>query len=232
MQKPTKKLITISAIIVALIVLVVLIVVLIPKEYSDVEIINKPNGLSEVPKGYLNAFRTTLIRHLREQNLIGKNDSIKDVSIREGTVYTYPVFNNDNAIASSFIVDIDSLQQTYQVKVIESNGDYDGIVAQLRCPRVEDMKYPDTECIAQFGDTSKRAIHHLPYETKLSSGEKLVIKNVDNNGALQVYLYSCDNKNPAKESAEKIVKSWVESLGDDSTYEVNIRTGYCEGDTI
>ena len=51
---------------------------------------------------------------------------------------------------------------------------------------------------------------------------------------VQIYLYSCDNPNPPTVEAGAKVTEWVQELGDPqaSFYTYNIRTGYCEGDTI
>ncbi len=232
MRNRKKLIILIISIISSLIIMGLLIITFLPKEYDSVKITNKSADISKIPNDYLTAFRTQLIRHLREQNLV-ENGNI-DVSIRENTIHTFTEINHSvNTTTSAFIVDIDSVKQTYQIKVLNATGDYVGIYTQINCPKTSEMKYPDTECIGRFGDSSKKVEHHLPYETKLSSGEKVIVKSISDSNILQIYLYSCDQKSPKTEDAEILIKNWVKEIGDDnSLYQFNIRTGYCEGDTI
>ncbi|MBR1795888.1 hypothetical protein IJ765_01320 [Candidatus Saccharibacteria bacterium] len=232
MKNKKNLIITIISIIISATLIFLLVITLLPKEYDAVKITNESVNLSKIPSEYLTAFRTQLIRHLREQNLT-KSDDI-DVSIREDTIHTFTEINHSiNTTTSAFIVDIDSVKQTYQVKVLNATGDYVGIYTQINCPKVSEMKYPNTECIGRFGDSSKKVEHHLPYETKLASGEKLIIKSIAGSNILQIYLYSCDQKSPKIKETEELVKNWIKEIGDDANlYQLNVRTGYCEGDTI
>lgn len=234
MQNSTKKLIiAIISVVAGLAILIPLIIILSPKEYDAVKVTNNPDSFSKISTNHFNTFRTQLIRHLREQNLISEKGTVDDISIRENTIHVFTTTESGTDLTNSyFIIDIDSLKQTYQVEVSDSIGDYVGTIARIKCPKISEMKYPETECIGQFNDSSKKVIHHLPYTMELASGERVIVKNFDDSKVLQVYLYSCDAKNPPINATKTAVESWIKSLGDDATYELNIRTGYCIGDTI
>ena len=236
MQKPTlKQVITIIIIITIGFLLVPSIIALVPKEYDAVKVQNASSiDVSKVSSDDFNTFRTYLIRHLRSQGMISESDTINDVSIREDTIKVSTSHSyNTQVTTSTFLVDIDSVKQTYKITIYNSTDEITDMPVQISCPQVSAMKYPDVECVGHYGDSSKKVIHHLPYETKLISGEKIIIKSITDINTLQVYLYSCDQKTPKTMDAEVLTKNWITEIGDDDNlYELNIRTGYCEGDTI
>ena len=236
MQKPTlKRIIIISAIVIAGLLLIPLIIALTPKEYDALKVQNSSSqAVSKISTEDFNTFRTYLIRHLRQQKMIAEDATIDDVAIREDTVKVSSSghAHNDGSVVSSFLVDIDSVKQTYKITIVRSPEEMTDIPVQINCPHISQMKYPEVECIGYYGDSSKKVEHHLPYETKLTSNEKVIVKSLAN-FTIQVYLYSCDQKSPKTKETEELIKNWIKEIGDDaSLYQLNVRTGYCEGDTI
>lgn len=242
-----KKMITriLVLVVIAIVVLVgvgVLIWNLVPKDYDKVTIRNDDELIEKVGSGEVNNFKQELLNLLRENKIIGSNDLIDDAEVREGTVVSGTVIDGDGEYrkTTTFLVDIDSIKQTYVVRILESDVEMDGITAQIYCPKVSESKYPESECNGVYYSDNKSIEYRLPYEFNLGSGEKVLVKNVDTvkkqgewKNIVQVYLYSCDDNNPPVAEVEEAVRKWVQGTGDEfDYYTYNIRTGYCEGDAI
>ena len=228
----------------------VLIWNLVPKDYDKVRIENR-EAAAEISNDEMNDFKKELLALLRNNGIVDGDTVIDDVAIRDGSVASSVNVDNDGGYwkETTFIVDIDSIKQTYVVKMVDSDEEITGMKTQLYCPKLSETKYPASECKDIYwahGEMSRAKNNYLeynlPYEFKLpTTGEKVLVRSVDvakKNGkwtqTVQVYLYSCDEKNPPVAEAEEAVRKWVESLDDPTSryYTYNIRTGYCEGDAI
>jgi|GEM_PF-3305280 len=223
----------VMAVVVIAMLVVVLVSMLVPHEYDRVTIEN-PEALEGMSSRSVNDFRESLILLLQDEGLAGEDMVVDDVVIRDGTVESFRY--GDEGTVTTFIADIDSIRQSYEVRVIDSTQDSTDLSVYITCPRVDEMKYPEVECRGHYGDTSKSVELYLPYEGKLASGEKYLVKTITNGRSgermLQVYLYSCDESEPPVSAAEDAAKGLLEEVGDVSEYVVNVRTGYCEGDAI
>ena len=108
------------------------------------------------------------VREFTEENLwtiissnvegVDKN-KIKDAVIREGTFETLE--NSDGSISASFIVDIDSLKQTY---IVSTGWTKKGEILDMAvdCPPIGQMKYPETVCYGAYHNTYSLDLY-LPY---------------------------------------------------------------------
>ncbi|MBR3138677.1 hypothetical protein IKG38_01515 [Candidatus Saccharibacteria bacterium] len=210
---------------------------LMPKEEDRIAVKNSGElGLSEKK---FDEFRRYLLSNLEQQDYITGEADVTDVVVREGSVRSFTEKSNDEIMKiTSFLVDIDSLRQTFRVKVYDYTGELKDLPVMINCPEASETKYPDSECNGVYGSTSKSIRNNLPYEMKLTTGEKVLVKSIgvtrDGQQLVQVYLYSCGEDNPPAVETEQTVKNWVEALGDPAReyYTYNIRTGYCEGDAI
>ncbi len=89
-------------------------------------------------------------------NLIQNNVSdvtqsdVDDVVIRDGT---YEETTNNDITTARFLIDIDSLKQTYSVVISWSNSVelYDAL--SIDCPPIDQMKYPETVCYGMYNNT-------------------------------------------------------------------------------
>lgn len=127
-----------------------------------------------------------------------KDNSISDVAIREGS-YTESK-NEDGSIRADFLVDIDSLKQTYKVSTgWSANG---RVVREVivNCPLVSEMKYKDTVCRGMYNDSYSLDVY-FPYEVyperdESQAGESLApnyILNVDEeNKVITIMVSSCN----------------------------------------
>ena len=216
---------------------------LLPKDYDKVRIVNRDELAEVVDGSEIDNFRQELLNLLRNDGVIGENDTVNDVVIREGTVTSQMRVNEEEGYwkTTTFLVDIDSLQRTYAVRIVGSDEVLDGVTAQISCPNKDETKYPDTKCIDLYGVEDNYLKYKLPHELRTATGDKVVVKKVETvkeKGEwvqrVQVYLYSCEKKTPPVAMAEEAVRKWVDGLNDPISdyYIYNIRTGYCEGDAI
>lgn len=229
-----KKLIRNIIIIVTLLVVVIgAIIGLWPKKYDAIKLSN-PAALNNVSKTDVNLFRLYLLEYLQLHGYIAEDAEVSDVEVRADTVST--VFDGETEV-TSFVVDIDSLQQSFKIKIINSEQEITDVPVQISCPTEQERKYTNAKCRSQYEEDDKEVKTYLPYEFYLDSGEKVLVKNITTKlgtgRILQIYLYSCNSKAPPVPETEKLVRAWVTSLGDDEeNYIYNVRTGYCTGDTI
>jgi hypothetical protein len=165
-------------------------------------------------------------------NLLGDQDL--DVVIRTDSI-SYAT--SDQQTTANFLIDIDSLKQTYAITIYDTDIALESPSVEVKCPKISDSKYPDSECQTP-SNTSHDLNLHLPYETKLSSGEKVYVKDITiepNGKNIQIYLYSCEDENPKTEETKNLIRNWVENTVKDPLakyYVYRIRTGYCKDDPI
>ena len=234
-----KVLIIIVAAVVVVAGIIVAIVLNLPKKYDNLSITNS-EAIKEVNRDQMYEFKEKLYNMLLEKKLIEEGTTIDDVTVREDSVVSYTKYDNDkNKIkTTTFLVDIDSIKQTYRVKIIDTDVELTDLAVQITCPLVADMKYKDSVCEGLYGSSSKQAQNNLPYEATMPSGHKVYVKSLEptmgGSKLLHIYLYSCDEKNPPITETKDFVHEWVKKLGDENVefYTYDVRTGYCEGDTI
>lgn len=241
MSEKLKTILKISIIaIVSTTIITLLVLILIPKNYNRVTVTNQ-NTLSSLSRKEFNDFREELLNLLEVNNLISETEKVSDVTVREDTVSSISEYQTDGKLlrTTTFLIDIDSLKQTYSVLVFGGNVKMPGYTTQITCPLSSETHYPDSKCNGLLGNSSSTFVrNNLPHELKLASGEKILIKKLevskDHNQVLQIYLYSCDDNAPPISKTQTAVKDWVKSLGDKSvdTYTYNVRSGYCTGDAI
>lgn len=224
----------VPAVMVMVVLVVILVELLTPHDYDRVTIANN-DVLEGVSGKSVNDFRASLLGLLQDEGLINEEMTVDDVAIREGTVDVFR--NGEDGTVTTFLADIDSLKQTYRVRVTDTDKEMTDITVYITCPKAEEMKYTDAECRGHYGSTSESVGQYLPYLGVLAGGEKYLIKTITqtNTGeqVLQIYLYSCGaDPTILSGEVETAVKELVQSIGDASEYVYNVRTGYCEGDAI
>lgn len=225
---------SVPAFLVSVVLLAVLLNLLITHEYDRVEIRNM-EVLSGVSSESVNDFRAGLIDLLQTEGYVDGEVVIDDVVVRDGTVEM--LRQGDAGTVMTFLIDIDSLKQTYRVQITDTNQETMDVTAYIICPRATERKYSDTECRGHYGTDGNDVGLYLPYSGKLGTGEKYLVKTITMTSTgdeiLQVYLYSCDEKNPPVIEAETAAREFVNSVGDNGNgYIYNVRVGYCEGDAI
>lgn len=107
-------------------------------------------SISNSPRSVKVRLEEFLYRFLDEHEYNIKE--LNDVYIRESS---YSKNEDDQLITESFLLDIDSLEITYQVDYTwSSKVDVpDGII--INCPEIADSKYPKTKCVGMYNNSEE-----------------------------------------------------------------------------
>ena len=222
---------------VALIIVSILIYGQLPNRYGNETAITNlsdlVDGLSKDQRDEITSslYNILLDNSVDEQTAVSTSANIRPESIvnKYDTVENYHYGN--------FIVDLPTLKQSYLIQfdystdsADSSRSGYPLVVSCLRDPAL--TIYPDSHlCVDDVSDEYSIIDYYLPHSLKLPSGEDVIVRSFDTNGNLQVYLYSCDKKNPDVSQTKKVVKAWTSTITQ-AEYEMDVRTGYCKGDAI
>lgn len=218
---------------------IIIILNLLPKEYDRITIEN-PELIKDVPGDKQNDFRLALLQLLQRDNLIDSTAKVTDVHIRENS-FSSSTQTSEQGVATtySFLIDIASLKQTYSVKIYEATYPLTDRSVIISCPNIHDSKYPNSSCSGNYDSDSTSLKNNLPYETKLPSGEKVIVKNLTYGSrggpTVEIYLYSCNNPTPPLKETESLIINWVKNtvkdplaINYDNYYQYHVRYGYCE----
>lgn len=147
---------------------------------------------------------------LIEQNVPGLDESVvDDATIREGTYEE--TFENDITTAR-FLLDIDSLKQTYAITVSWSDKVELHDAMQINCPPQSQMKYPETVCYGMYNNTYSLDLY-LPYAVYPEESEEseagplapnYIIHGDEEAGTIDIMVSVCD--------AEKFKKAALDYL--------------------
>ena len=218
MQNPTdnqsrKILYAIIAISAAFVILIITISVLgsVLGNRKEANIINEPSTTEQtqlISDEALSRVKKELYNHISRSH---PNPSKFDTAIRWDTVKTatstYP--------STSFLVDIDQYQQTYQVVVDDSS-------VVIHCPSLGESKYPESFCAGnQYENDDSIGVvfgSQLPYSGYTSAHEYFSISRNTNrknteDPALIVLVSSCSKDQSAKDRANAAVDEVITSLG-------------------
>lgn len=153
----------VSVVVVAQLLVIVVLVLLVQSftmEKTHVEIENVSNSDMEIPKKAEDYISENIWYIIKSRVAdVTKND-INDVTIREGTYEA--IENDDGTVSASFIVDIDSLKQTFTVRTGWSKNGNEVYETIVDCPPVDQMKYPETICYGAYHNTYSLDLY-LPY---------------------------------------------------------------------
>lgn len=139
---------------------------------------------------------------------------IKDVVIRDGT---YQETELDGGKSANFIIDIDSIKQTYTVSIgwatDPKSGDeiYDNVI--INCPPRSEMKYPETICQGMYNSTYSLDLY-LPYEIESPfvdeygfAAPDLYIDGDEATHIITVSLNPCNNAEEFRKKADDYIKT-------------------------
>ena len=192
---------------------------------TRIEIENGGEVTSAIPDEYMENFKKTLWELISSNvDNIDKN-VIDDVVIRDGT---YEEVINDNVKSANFIIDIDSIKQTFAVSIGWSENSKDGPDnnVSIECPPVDEMKYPETVCYGMYNNTYSLDLY-LPHTVYPEGSEddgvtapNYMITGDEGTKTLDIMVSVCD--------AEKFKKEALGYLNtvpiDFSNYTINYET--------
>lgn len=136
--------------------------------------------------------------NLVQSNVAGVTQAdVNDVVIREGT---YTETTENEITTAKFLIDIDSLKQTYAVVVSWSDSVelYDSI--SIDCPTLDQMKYPETVCYGRTNNTYSLDLYlpHAVYPEGRNTDEgyptapNYIIHGDENTKTIDIEVSACD----------------------------------------
>ena len=145
------------------VVILVLLVQSFMKEKAYVEMENQSVSEYNIPKNAEEFIAENIWSIVSSKVADVSSNDIKDVVIREGTYKETQ--NEDGTVSASFIVDIDSLKQTFTVGVGWSKDGKTVYEPIIDCPPLALMKYPETVCYGAYHNTYSLDLYlpHLVY---------------------------------------------------------------------
>lgn len=157
-----------------------------------------------------------------------RNDSIQSSYDKDEKIHTV-----------DFIVDIDSIQQSYNIHVEwhDSKKYVDGYPYVITClNESQEIIYPEFACSDDFSSTDfEIIIGNLPYYGKTENGYEYTIRiqeYTDGEKYLEVDVDSCGDQTTMDE-ALKSAKTWVQSLGiDEDSFPYYVPDYLCNGSAL
>lgn len=187
-----------------LIGLMVLLVIFLNQEKTHI-VIQDDTELKAVPAAEMDSFKVIL------WNLISANvkdvdrSVIDDVKVRPGS---YKVSTEEDITYTDFIIDIDSIKQTYTVAIQWSSKEQlpDGVI--INCPTKAKMKYPETYCKGMYNDSYSFELYIPYYEHGKNEGAAPIfsIEEEEETNSIVSYISVCDF-DKYKKQAEAYLKS-------------------------
>lgn len=146
----------------ALIIVVALVARSFLAEKKHVELAPETTNNLNLPAG-VKDYVADNIWEVVKSNIPDANDnSISDVVIREGSYVESR--NEDGSIRADFLVDIDSLKQTYKISTGWTANGRTVREVIVNCPPISEMKYKETVCHGMYNDSYSLDLY-FPYES-------------------------------------------------------------------
>ena len=151
-----------------------------------------------------------------------KNSEISDAVLRDNS---YSEETKDGITTANFIVDIDSIKQSYTISFSWSETEELSDSILIECPNIFESKYPNSYCIGMY-TTSDSPELYLPYQGTTNSGVSYQINFKFYTGDepfIEVSTKDCQNLNEAKAAAEV----WLNTTPLKSLYPIEVKR-FCE----
>ena len=183
-------------------------------EPRNITITNWDEYASEVPDDFHKAVLESITSVLTNYNNVSIENHY-NATIRNDSYMATNSQKNSDITNVSFLVDIEELQQSYQIEFSynKDNRQNRSSYVSVSCPIFTYIIYPDSKCRTSESPYSVLDLHYLPYDGYLpQSNAKFTIKKqiYGTNGAhpkspyLAVSVNSCDNTTIIQEAKEYI----------------------------
>ena len=160
---------------------------------NRIDTIDDSNQTASMPSAAKDAYEDALWGIIKT-NVDGIDRSvIQGARIREDS-YTEKKMNDDGVVQAGFIVDIDSIEQTYRVIVSWDKNESDVMEVVIDCPAVNESKYPDSFCQGTYRNTNDLSLY-LPYIVEANENEDtkdLYIDGDEDEHAIFIEITACE----------------------------------------
>lgn len=149
---------------------------------------------------------------------------IDDAVIRDGT---YEEITENEITTATFLLDIDSIKQTYYITVSWSDTVTIYDYMTVNCPPQNEMKYPDTVCYGMYNDTYSLDLY-LPYAVYSNSSDDdasvapdYYISGDENAKTIDIMVSVCDAEKFKQEATDYLNSTPIKLSEYTISYEVN-----------
>ncbi len=211
-----------------LLVAVVIALLLMPvfQERNRVDVAKGGEVFEGVPVEMQENFRQTLWQVVSNNVANADKSVVDDVVVREGS---YEKTEDEGMRAVNFIIDIDSIKQTYVVSIGWSDdvSKYGPNNVSIECPPASQMKYPETECKGMYNDTYSLSLYlpHAVYpeghgvESVEPLAPNYIIHGDETSKTIDVEVSVCDAEKYKQEAMEYLKTTPIKL----SEYKINYR---------
>lgn len=221
LSKKQKFFIIFVPVLIIIVIISSFIIHIIIQESQKISVTNLDEKASSAPIIEKDLFR----RQLKNVILLNpdiKASDIKDAVIRNGS---YSEKTRDGITTAKFIIDIDSIKQSYTVDFSWSDTESLSTNIFIECPTVFESKYPDSNCVGMYTTSSSPELY-LPYKGTTKSGISYEISVKQYNGRdfyFEVSTKNCQNLDEAKAAAE----AWLNTTPLKSLYPIEVKR-FCD----
>jgi len=216
--------ISIGVILIAVFVLSFFISRPVNKYGNGINVINYDKYISNLPADRKDSINTALY-NITKDNSNNSSVNVKDATIRGDSV-TYNYNKDSNINSGSFIVDMQSIKQsyliTYEWSSDISNADLSGYSSSASCLPLDKLIYGNFNCQDSFSssDNTKNRdpiLNYLPYSTF----NYVVTANTNNQNRVEldanIILYSSDTRDGNRDNSitkyKTEITDWIKSNG-------------------
>lgn len=211
----------VAAVMLAQLLVIIVLVLLVQSftaEKSHVEITDESNSGIDIPKKAGSFISDNIWSIIKSRVADVTRNDIDDAVIREGSYNETQ--NEDGSISASFIVDIDSLKQSFTVSTGWSKDGSEVYETIVDCPRADQMKYPEMMCYGAYHNTYSLGLYLPYYIEKEVDGEEYLMGDISGDEythTIEVNLAACE-----PEETKKIAEDYLNSIPIDlSQYTIN-----------
>lgn len=198
-----------------IIVILVLVVQSFTKEKEHVVIEDSGIAGSNMPEEAESFVADNIWEVIKNNVMDNAQSRVDDVVIREGTYEEETL--DDGTVQATFIVDIDSLKQSYTVSTGWSKDGKTVYEVVVNCPPISKMKYPETVCEGMYNNTYSLDTY-LPYEYEDEDGGYIYMERGEYPEDINVEISSCIYEDGGIEKAKEYLASIPVDL---SGYNIN-----------
>lgn len=191
------------------IILIATINIIFREEKPKIEITND-DSLQNVPAEDVDQLKKQLWEVVSKNVDNADKSVINDGVVREGS---YKENEDEQYHGAEFLLDIDSIKQTYAISIIWSDKEEVADSVYINCPPRSQSKYPESFCQGMYNNTNSLELY-LPYEIASPyveeysyAGSDLRITGDEATGVITVGLNPCNNNYIFREKAEEYLQT-------------------------
>ncbi len=222
----------IVVVIIAQILFVMIIITIINSVFQEKQHVfstDNTGQTSQVPEEEKRAYEDALWEVI-SQHVEGVDKNIIDDAVVREDSYKEEYDEESGATQASFIIDIDSIKQSYKIIIgWDSNGTATPIID---CLPISEAKYPDSVCYGTYRNSNDLSLY-LPYSTEEPDeglSPDLIIRGNEYDHTITITLTLCNTEENKKKAMDYLNSTPIKLSEYQMIYDINSIDSICEGD--